>query len=403
MFGLRARRVLLTFTVASFLVAACTGGSNSAARVRAPSTSPPQRAPSGADAGTSQPTGKTYSVPHSIPPNCSSDVTASLSQWIARVPDNSTLVLDKGACYRVDGTLAIADRRDLLFDGNGATVKATTKGTRTRVHVQITDSENIIVRNITIRGANPHAGATPAAYDPKLEAQHGFNLGSVRRVLLDNVQVYDVYGDFVYVASSSKNRNQPSDHVAVVRSHFARSGRQGISVVNGMNVTVAADAISDVARSMFDLEPNVAGNTVRAVRIEQNTTGPAVNFWIAAKGAGNQVGDVVVRSNIMRSPTGGLVFVFGGKGGARGPFTFERNHLQLTGGVTDEGAVGALFFAHTDSISVRNNRIDLPRKRSMPVVQLRSCQHVAIDGNRVKNAKQLVMADGASRNVQSSR
>jgi hypothetical protein len=35
---------------------------------------------------------------------------------------------------------------------------------------------------------------------------------------------------------------------------------------------------------------------VRAIiRIEQNTTWTAVNFWIASKGAGNQIGDVVVR------------------------------------------------------------------------------------------------------------
>jgi hypothetical protein len=51
---------------------------------------------------------------------------------------------------------------------------------------------------------------------------------------------------------------------------------------------------------MFDLEPNVQRNTVRAVRIERNTTGAAVNFWIAAKGAGSEVGDIVVRTNTMR-------------------------------------------------------------------------------------------------------
>jgi hypothetical protein len=61
-------------------------------------------------------------------------------------------------------------------------------------------------------------------------------------------------------------------------------------------VTIRGNVIADVARSMFDLEPNTEGNTVRAIiRIEQNTTWTAVNFWIASKGAGNQIGDVVVR------------------------------------------------------------------------------------------------------------
>jgi hypothetical protein len=88
-------------------------------------------------------------------------------------------------------------------------------------------------------------------------------------------------------------------------------------------VTIRGNVISDVARSMFDLEPNTERNAVRGIRIGQNTTGAAVNFWIASKGAGSQIGDIVVQRNTMRSPTGGLVFVFGGRGGARGPFVFD--------------------------------------------------------------------------------
>jgi Right handed beta helix region len=360
--------------------------------------------PIGDDAGTSHPTGKTHPAPRSIASDCSTDVTAALTKWIASVPDNSTLQLGERACYRVDGSFTIANRETLLVDGNGATIKATTKGSRIRVHIGIADSENIIVRDLTVRGANPRGGATRAAYVPELEAQHGFSLGGVRHVLLDKVQAYDVYGDFVYVSGGhGPNRGQPSDNVAVVRSRFARSGRQGIAVTNGRNVTVENNDISDVARSLFDLEPNVERNTVRAVRIEGNTTGAAVNFWIAAKGAGNQMGDIVVRGNTMRAPTGGLVFVFGGEQqGARGPFTFDGNRLRITGAVTDEGAVGAFFFTHTDTIEIRNNQIDLPPRRDMPVVELRSCRHVVVEGNRVENGGRLVMADGASADVRAS-
>jgi hypothetical protein len=141
---------------------------------------------------------------------------------------------------------------------------------------------------------------------------------------------------------------------------------------------------------------------VRGIRIEQNTTGAAVNFWIASKGAGSQIGDIVVQRNTMRSPTGGLVFVFGGRGGARGPFIFDGNRLQVTGAVTDEGAVGAFFFSYANTIEIRDNQIDLPRGRDMPAVELRSCSHVVVDGNRVRNAKRLVIADQASVDVHAS-
>jgi hypothetical protein len=313
-------------------------------------------------------------------------------------------MLGKGACYQVEGSLAITNRESLLFEGNGATIKATTKATRTRIHFGIDNSENIIVRNLIVKGANPRAGATRAAYDEELEAQHGFNLGGVRHVLLDGVQASDVYGDFVYIASSGQGptRGQPSEHVAVVRSRFTRSGRQGVAITSARDVTIRGNVISDVARSMFDLEPNTERNAVRDVRIEQNTTGAAVNFWLASKGAGNQIGDIVVRDNTTRAPTGGLVFVFGGRGGARGPFVFDGNRLQVTGAVTDEGAVGAFFFSYTDTIDIRNNQIDLPRGRDMPTVELRSCSHVVVDGNRVKNSTRLVMADQTSSDVHAS-
>jgi len=331
-------------------------------------------------------------------------VTAALSKWISSVPDNSTLTLGRGACYRVDGSITISNRRTLLFDGNGSTLEAKTRGTRKRVHVGIDNSENIIVRNLTVKGPNPNAGASAKAYQPKLEAQHAFNLGGVRHVLLEAVKAQDVYGDFVYISSSGRGprRGQPSQHVAVVGSHFSRSGRQGIAITNAEDVTIRGNDVSGVARSMFDLEPNTARDAVRGVRIEQNTTGAAVNFWIASKGAGNQIGDVVVRDNNMRAATGGLVFVFGGPGGARGPFTFDGNRLRVTGAVTDEGAVGAFFFAHTNTIDIRNNQVDLPHRRGMPTVELRSCDHVVVDSNRVKNASRLVMADQATSDVHAS-
>jgi hypothetical protein len=398
-------RALLLALVCCVALASCSNPLDSEVEHSKPSTTTAvSNAPVSDNAGTSPPTGKTYSVPRTIASDCSSDVTSPLSKWVASVPDNSTLMLDRAACYRVEGSLTIANRRTLLVDGNGATLKATTRGSRIRVHVAIDNSENIIVRNLTVKGANSQAGAARAAYQVELEAQHGFSLGGVRHVLLDNVQASDVYGDFVYISSSGrgKSRGQPSEHVAVVRSRFSRSGRQGISITNARDVTIVGNDITDVARSVFDLEPNTESDAVRDIRIESNTTGAAVNFWIASKGAGSQIGDIVARNNTMRAATGGLVFVFGGRGASRGPIAFEGNRLRVTGAVTDEGAKGALFFAHTDRIEIRNNQIDLPRGRDMPTVELRSCNHVVVDGNRVQNAKRLVIADQTSTDVQAS-
>ena len=161
-------------------------------------------------------------------------------------------------------------------------------------------------------------------------------------MLLDGVQASDVYGDFVYISSSGQGptRGQPSEHVAVVRSRFACSGRQGVAITSARDVTIRGTS-SPMWRDRCSISNRIPSATRCGTFASSRTRrGAAVNFWIASKGAGNQIGDVVVRRNTMRSPTGGLVFVFGGRGGARGPFVFEANRLQVTGAVTDEDAVG---------------------------------------------------------------
>ena len=55
----------------------------------------------------------------------------------------------------------------------------------------------------------------------------------------------------------------------------------------------------------------------RSVRIERNTTGAAGPFRSASK-AGNQIGDIVVRDNTIRSATGRLVFVSARRGECAG-------------------------------------------------------------------------------------
>ncbi|HEX5094492.1 MAG TPA: hypothetical protein VFX21_00700, partial [Acidimicrobiia bacterium] len=226
--------------------------------VRAPSGSTPEPAPAPTptptptptaptapvdeDAGTTEPTGPVRRVPDAIASDCSVDVASQLSDWIDAAPRGSRLELAPDGCYRIDGTVALENKRDILLDGKGATLEAKTTGDRTRSHLKLERCVNVIVRNLTVHGANPDAGATRAAYHEDLEAQHAFELLGVRNVLLDAVQATDTYGDFVYVGNS---RSRDSEHVAVTRSTFARSGRQGMSVTDGTDVAIVGNDISD--------------------------------------------------------------------------------------------------------------------------------------------------------------
>jgi hypothetical protein len=345
--------------------------------------------------GVSRPTGGVFTAPGGIPRGCSVDVTPQLASWIASVPDNSVLSFPKDACYEIDGTLGIEDRRDLLIEGNGATLKAKTEGDRNRAHLRIRRSSNITVRGLVVRGANPAGGTGDAAYRPKLEGQHAFDLGRVDGVLLDDVQAYDVFGDFVYIGGG----DTPSTNVTVRNSHFARNGRQGISVTNGEDILIEANFISDVRRSLFDLEPN--GKTGRALHVKLlfNRTGRVHNFWLASKGAGSDVGDVLARGNDMQAASGNVAWVRTPPWlGPRKGFTFDRNTFLTRNDVSDEGSVGALFFENCADVTVTGNRVKF--SQDVPAVELRRDSRVDVHGNHFQGSTAPVKADAASSDVQ---
>jgi hypothetical protein len=342
------------------------------------------------------PTGAVEQVPASIAHDCSVDVAAALQSWIDTVPDNSTLSFRSNACYRSDAPLRVIDRHRLLIDGNGATLKAVTRGGRNRSQLVLSGGSDLTVRNLIARGANPTAGATPAAYHPDLEAQHGFVVSGATNVLLDHVQAYDTYGDFVYIGFGPRQR-QPSRDVTVANSRFERSGRQGISVTWGVNVTIEANVIRDVARSMFDLEANTVNAEIRDIRIVGNVTGAAVNFWLANKGYPANIGNVQIAGNRMVAGTGGLIFVFTVNRTYRGPFLIEHNQFIANNLINDENSSGAFFFAHCAGVTIRDNDVSFPKGKGMPAVELRDSRNVQVTGNRFTDAGRTIIAsDGSS-------
>jgi hypothetical protein len=348
----------------------------------------------GASALDAAPTeGSVHPVPDRIAHDCSSDVTPELLRWIASVPDDSVLLFARGGCYRLDGSLRIENRSQLVFDGNGATFRAVADGDRDRRHIWFLGGRELVVRNLEIRGANPKAGASPEAYVAGRAFQHAFAFEGVAGGMLDHVRASDVYGDFVYVGAGEKGRW--SRDIRVTRSRFERSGRQGIAVTAGENVVIEHNTIRDVARSMFDLEPNNPEGGARNVRITSNVTGAAKNMWLASKGEGNAVGDVTITGNVMKKRTGALVWVFGSEGGYRGPFLIEHNRFLVGDTVNDEGSRGAFFLARCSDVTIRDNKAYFPAGHDVPAVELRRSKQVSINANKFKGAGQLVVGDGA--------
>lgn len=319
-------------------------------------------------------------VPASIASDCSRNVTADLNRWIASVGDGSVLRFTPFGCYRVDGTLRIENRNNLTFEGNGATFRAYTDGrelganARTRSQFVFAGGSNITVRNVIVRGANPHAGMDDAAYVADLEAQHGFVIGGTVGIVLDHVQVYDVYGDFVYVGAPSRN-------VLVESSVFRRNGRQGWTVAGGDGVTFDHNTISDTRRATIDMEPVSTSSAQRNVTFSNNTIGDGRLFLVSNHGASAQtVNFAFLYNRLVLKPM--TIHVEGDPG--------VRSHYRVIGNTSDTAASqeggGVIYFDGTSDVEIRDNVVPVQPNRGISGVGLANTTNVEVSGNRFPDA-----------------
>jgi hypothetical protein len=322
---------------------------------------------------------RTVSVPSSIDASGSQDVTQQLNDFIARTPDDTVIRFPTGAHYRVEDVVSLLDKHHLTLDGNGATLFETTQGYRERCILSVVGGSDITIRGFHLRGANPMGGVT-GRYVASLEAQHGIWLHGPERVLIDDNTITDVWGDFVYLGARPLQPaplRAPSRDVTVVHNTMTRNGRQGIALVAALRVRIADNKISDVRRTVFDMEPNNAGATVADVTIENNLIGTHRLGFVAAWGRGS-VNAVRVADNTL---VGGAMNSSINKplAGSRRNWTFVGNKSDRTFG----NPAGAVVIARgVEGIAFRDNVQPMERRepKDLPMSSLRlvsSCGGVA--------------------------
>ena len=237
-------------------------------------------------------------VPNSIDYTGKADVTNALQSLIDGTDNGTDIVFHKNGKYRVEGTLFVTDK-SLTFDGQNATVYATTHGTLERSLWWISGGGGIVFRNFTVRGSNPYAGLGTKAYNPAYEKEHGFRIEGVDGIELSHVTVTDVYGDFVYIA---RYAGIPSSNVWIHDSVFRRNGRQGISLVSVDGVIIERNTFSDIRRGTIDLEPNGPNQSVTNAFILNNNVGSGRLLFIASHGKGPVSGIVISGNKLHQHP-----------------------------------------------------------------------------------------------------
>lgn len=304
------------------------------------------------------------------------DDTAALSTFLA---GGGVRTFPSGANYIIDGTVSVSNLNGLTVNGNGATFTATTQGNRTRSHFRFDRCSNVTVNDVTINGAHPDPGPD-GTYDPTKEAQHGLELWSCTNVTINRATVRNVWGDFVYIGQSDGTYGRNSG-VIVRDCDFAWNGRQDISITAGENVLIERCVISQVRRSMFDLEPNFTTGGVINATIQDCTVGSFRLSFLACKGYDSTVHGIIIRRCIVTG-TGRTEVAPPVGGERRGPFLIEDNQFSAGYGTGTTG--GAVFsFADCDGVAVQGNAHGLQPNRNMWLVNAIGCTGLDVTGNTI--------------------
>ncbi len=319
-----------------------------------------------------------FVVPASIDSTGKTDVSAKMAAFLRSVPDGSVVSFRSSGRYRMEQTLVLDHRHDLTLQGNGATFVATTPGDAHRANVRLVLSSNIVIRQLVVVGANPHAGTSLAAYVPAKEHQHGFELLGASDVTLDSVAVSDVYGDFVYLGSQGQTW---SSDVTIENSWFARNGRQGVSLIAARHVLIEHNIISDVRRATFDFEPDGAGSGVADATIQDNAIGAGRLLFVAAAGL-QPVNNVVIQGNHLHQQSLQMA-IRNDNQHYRDDWTIADNTSDATVG-NPLGA--AMRIWHVDGLQIVGNVQHFQKGRKMVLATINYSCDVSVRGNILYDA-----------------
>ena len=302
----------------------------------------------------------TASVPSSIDATGSSDASAALNAFIKATPDGSTIVFKAGGTYRLDRGLVLTNRHNLVFEGNGATLRANNAGsTWLGGPFNINQgSSYVTVQDFTLVGSNPN---TTTVYNPGQENQHGVGIWGSSHIEVAHNTISHTFGDGVYV-SGNDSTHVSSDSVWIHDNTFTYAGRNGIALTAASNVTIEGNRFDKVGLHDFNIEPDYAYQTVAFVTFRNNTvgsyslSGSYIGFFFNIVSlAAATVHDVTVTGNtVTGNPHAGY------DGTARALNTkvnlSRAARIVFTSNTSPTAAAGpVLYFANVDGATVTGN------------------------------------------------
>lgn len=315
---------------------------------------------------TTSPCGTVANVPTSIDSTGATDVTAALNNWIASVPDCRTIVFPAGKTYHLNQGIQIANRHNLIFDGNGSTLRAYGAASNnlsspfaighTYGGFWAGGNTYITIHNFNIVGNSPTPGVFGGG---EQESAIVFDGGSNLEAYGNTISA--VFGDGLYVGSGVNG-------VSYHDNHIITAGRNGFSSISSTNVVIENNQFDKVGYVTFDIEPNTSSEPSSFITIRNNTGGTWGQEFFALDGShtGASIHDITVTGNVM---TGKPLTTIVNNG-----HTTRNANIIFTNNTSNVSATGpVLMFYYVDGLTVTGNVQPL---NSGSLASMTSCTNV---------------------------
>lgn len=167
--------------------------------------------------------------------------------------------------YYSSGTLTLTESKTIY--GNHATIKLKTVVSSSTPNI-IIHASDVKLLNLTVKGLI----ATQTG-EWSFGVQVGGVSNPVNNIILQNLNIRDIRGDAVYIASTSLKRG----NVNIINVHTNNIMRNGVTITSGDNIHIDGFTADSVSLLGIDLEPDVVTQVGRNILIE-NIHVPSIAF-----------------------------------------------------------------------------------------------------------------------------
>lgn len=213
--------------------------------------------------------------------------------------------------YMVDALRSIVLKNSVTIElGKGTVLEAIPNSADNYAIIKATNASNIaVVGRGVIRGErNAHLGTTG-------EWGMGIDIRGCNGVVISDVEIYDCWGDGIYIGSTS-TQNYCRD-VVVERFKLQNNRRQGISLISAINLIIRDGFIADTNGTApgdgIDIEPNNNLEFLQNILIEniktENNMGSGIKFYTGFYKNSKNTINIVIKNHTDKNSRHGLHLV----------------------------------------------------------------------------------------------